>query len=197
MAATAIPRTAWLWWIGLLFSPGAAALMEIGRSFDQLVDRADQVFVGVVTDVRSAWGEGRQANNIYTFVTFSDLDVWKGEVSQAEYTLRIAGGQVGNAIQVFPGAPRFVVGKTYTVFVRDNQLALFPTVGISQGVYPVLWDQTMGRFVTAPLRDVEELLRDLPPGALPDFSTPRWQSLEVLKQRVLRRLRSPTLQETP
>ena len=131
----------------VFLSAPVAALSEKQRSFDELVNLSDVVLVGTVSDLRSAWGEGNFAGHIFTYVTFTHLDVIKGRVSGAEFTLRLLGGRVGNTVHHYPGAPRFKEGETYTLFVRNNFQDIFPLVGVHQGILRVLWDEERREYI--------------------------------------------------
>src|SRR4030095_16313553 len=84
----------------LIFSSSLLATTVIPPSFDELVSRAELIFQGSVTDVRSQWiGEGAQ-RHIVTYVTFSVADAIKGSPG-ATYTIRMLGGTVdGQTMEV-------------------------------------------------------------------------------------------------
>src|SRR5665811_351865 len=70
------------------------ATTVIPPSFDQLVQQAEVIFQGSVTDVRSQWvGEGAQ-RHIVSYVTFKVEEGLKGDAGQS-YTIRMYGGTVG------------------------------------------------------------------------------------------------------
>src|SRR4051812_41051946 len=73
----------------------ARATTVIPPSFDQLVQDAELIIQGTVSDVKSQWiGEGGQ-RHIVTFVTVNVEDAVKGDPG-ASYTLRMLGGTVGD-----------------------------------------------------------------------------------------------------
>lgn len=123
----------------LLACVSAHALSVVPRSFDELVQRADLVLVGTVQEVRSEFADGGlDQNTIFSYVSFGDLDVVKGQVATTTYELRVPGGVVGRLAQDYPGVPSFQTGQRYLVFIRGNRRDFFPVVGITQGVYRVL-----------------------------------------------------------
>src|SRR5437588_11731109 len=94
--------------IGVAFV-SANATTVIPPTFDQLVEQAELIFQGTVTDVRSVWeGEGAQ-RHIDTYVTFQTQDSVKGNVD-ASYTIRLLGGTVGDETMEVTDAPKFEVG---------------------------------------------------------------------------------------
>src|SRR3569623_707177 len=141
--------------LALLTIPSAHALSVVPRSFDELVTLADLVIVGTVSAQQSRCDTPEQAH-ISTYVTLSDLQVVKGALDDPQYTLRIAGGVVGDRAEEYPGLPQLVTGQSYVLFVRGNQRDFFPVVGIHQGVYHIVKDAA-GREVVLPLQgDAQE-----------------------------------------
>ncbi len=125
--------------LALLLHTPVHALSVVSRSFDELVQRADLVLVGTVTEVHSEFAaDGLDQNTIFSYVNFSDLQVVKGQVTAEPYVLRVPGGVMGRFAQDYPGIPAFQTGQRYLVFIRGNQHDFFPVVGISQGVYRIL-----------------------------------------------------------
>src|SRR5438132_1125375 len=87
----------------------ALATTVIPPSFDELVSRAEVIFQGTVTDVRSQWvGEGGQ-RHINSYVTFKVEDAIKGKPG-AQITLQMLGGTVGSETMEVTDAPKFKVG---------------------------------------------------------------------------------------
>jgi len=125
--------------LALLLCTPVHGLSVVSRSFDELVQRADLVLVGTVSEVHSDFAAGGlDQNTIFSYVNFSDLQVVKGQVNSETYVLRIPGGVVGRFAQDYPGIPAFQTGQRYLVFIRGNQHDFFPVVGISQGVFRIL-----------------------------------------------------------
>src|SRR3569623_327776 len=135
--------------LALLTIPSAHALSVVPRSFDELVSLADVVLGGMVSAQQSRCVTPEQVQ-ISTYVTLSDLQVVKGALDDPQYTLRIAGGVVGDRAEEYPGLPQLVTGQSYVLFVRGNQRDFFPVVGIHQGVYHIVKDAA-GREVVLPL----------------------------------------------
>src|SRR5947199_4457590 len=75
----------------LAFVPCGRATTVIPPTFDELVDQAQVIFQGKVTEVRSQWtGEGAQ-RYIVSYVTFRVEESLKGNSGQT-YTIRMCGG---------------------------------------------------------------------------------------------------------
>jgi len=132
----------------------------IPPSFDELVSRAEVIFEGTVTDVRSQWvGEGGQ-RHINSYVTFKVEDAIKGKPG-AQITLQMLGGTVGSETMEVTDAPKFKVGDRDILFVENNGTQFVPLVGIMHGRFRVKKDKT-GRDAVftnegSPLSDVTQL----------------------------------------
>ena len=119
---------------------GARATTVIPPTFDELVTKADAIFEGTVTGLRSEWtGEGSN-RHIVTYVTFKIEDPIKG-ATNADFTIRMFGGTVdGHTIEV-ADAPRFKVGDRDILFVEHNGSQFIPLVGIMHGRFHVQADE--------------------------------------------------------
>ena len=119
------------------------ATTVVAPTFDELVDRAQLIFEGTVSDVQSQWaGEGAQ-RHIISYVTFKVSDTVKGEAA-ATYTLRMLGGTVGNETMEISDSPKFKVGDRNILFVENNGTQFIPLVGIMYGQFKVQQDQQSG-----------------------------------------------------
>ncbi|MEY2500072.1 MAG: hypothetical protein QOI07_406 [Verrucomicrobiota bacterium] len=115
------------------------ATTVIPPTFDDLVTKAETIFEGTVTGLRSEWtGEGAN-RHIVTYVSFKVEDAIKGATS-ADYTIRMFGGTVdGHTIEV-TDAPKFKVGDRDILFVEHNGTQFIPLVGIMHGRFHVVAD---------------------------------------------------------
>ena len=167
----------------VLFSLGfiANATTVIPPRFDELVDRAEVIFEGEVTGLKSQWiGEGPE-HRIVTFVTFKVMDTLKGDAGSS-YSIRMLGGTVDGRTMEVSDAPKFKVGDRDVLFVENNGRQFIPLVGIMHGRFRVQKDQS-GResLLTGedqPLADVSQLggdeqavARSKPAISLNDFKT--------------------------
>jgi hypothetical protein len=150
--------------VGLIVSLSSIrATMVVPPTFDQLVEQAELIFRGTVTDVRSVWeGEGAQ-RHIDTYVTFQTQDSIKGNVD-ASYTIRLLGGTVGDETMEVTDAPKFKVGDRDILFVEHNNEQFVPLVGINHGRFHVQRDEQTGRDVVLngegePVRDLTKIGR--------------------------------------
>jgi hypothetical protein len=136
----------------------------IPPTFEQLVQQAELIFQGTVTDVRSVWeGEGAQ-RHIDTYVTFQIADSVKGNAGSS-YTIRMLGGTVGNETMEVTDTPKFKVGDRDILFVEHNNEQFVPLVGINHGRFHVQRDEQTGRDVVLngegePVRDVTKFGRE-------------------------------------
>ena len=143
---------------------GIKATTVVPPTFDQLVQQADVVFQGTVSDVRSVWeGQGAQ-RHIETYVTFQVAESLKNNAGSS-YTMRMLGGTVGEDSLVITDAPNFHVGDQEILFVEHNYDQFVPLVGINHGRFHVQHDEEAGRDIVvngegAPVRDVTRLGQD-------------------------------------
>jgi hypothetical protein len=107
------------------------------------------VVIGTVTQSASAV----EGERIYTYITLADLEMIKGTWHDAEYRLRVSGGVVGQRMEVYQGLPQLEAGQRYILFIQGNFSALFPVVGLHQGVFRVEWDPARQQTVVWPLAD--------------------------------------------
>ena len=136
----------------------------IPPTFDQLVQQAELIFQGTVTNVRSVWeGEGAQ-RHIDTYVTFQVQDNVKGSAGTS-YTIRMLGGTVGDETMEVTDTPKFNVGDRNILFVEHNYEQFVPLVGIKNGRFQVQRDEQTGRDVVLngegePVRDLTKVGRE-------------------------------------
>jgi hypothetical protein len=162
-----------VWLLALGWTTSSWALTTVPRTFAELVGLADWVLIGTVARVTSA--VEAKGERIYTYVTLADLEMIKGEWHDTEYVLRVSGGVVDQRGEVYPGLPQFEEGKRYVLFIQGNFSALFPVVGLHQGVFRVEWDPVRQQMVVWPLSDYA---RPKPHGGLP-LEQPRESMLQA------------------
>ncbi len=115
----------------------AGALVVVQRDFAQLVSGAEQVVEGTVVAVE----EAPDASGIQrTLVTLADLLVLKGQVAGDRFVLDVAGGEKGGLRSSVLDLPELRLGERYVLFVAANGRAVFPVVGVWQGVFRVVRD---------------------------------------------------------
>ena len=132
------------------------ATTVIPPTFEQLVQQAELIFQGTVTDVRSVWeGEGAQ-RHINTYVTFQIGENMKGNAGSS-YTIRILGGTVGDETMEVTDTPKFKMGDRDILFVEHNNDQFVPLVGINNGRFHVQRD---GNGEGEPVRDVTKFGRE-------------------------------------
>jgi len=140
------------------------ATTVIPPTFEQLVQQAELIFQGTVTDVRSVWeGEGAQ-RHIDTYVTFQIGENMKGNAGSS-YTIRILGGTVGDETMEVTDTPKFKMGDRDILFVEHNNDQFVPLVGINNGRFHVQRDGQTGRDIVVngegePVRDVTKFGRE-------------------------------------
>ncbi|MEP7156969.1 MAG: hypothetical protein ABI905_14415 [Betaproteobacteria bacterium] len=128
--------------IGAGVGAGAAhAATFESRNFDALAVEAEQVVIGTASAATSRRTGERE---IVTDYRFDNLDVVKGSVPSATLTLTLLGGTVGAETQSVAGAPKFIPGVRYLVFVAGNGTVMFPLVGGPQGIFQIRKDSASG-----------------------------------------------------
>jgi len=135
------------------------ATTVIPPTFEQLVQQAELIFQGTVTDVRSVWeGEGAQ-RHINTYVTFQIGENMKGNAGSS-YTIT-----VGDETMEVTDTPKFKMGDRDILFVEHNNDQFVPLVGINNGRFHVQRDEQTGRDIVVngegePVRDVTKFGRE-------------------------------------
>jgi len=137
--------------LALGWTTSSVALTTVPRTFAELVGLADWVLIGTVTQVTSI--EEAPGERIYTYVTLAELEVIKGEWHATEYVLRVSGGVIDQRGEVYPGLSQLEEGRRYVLFIQGNFSALFPVVGLQQGVFRVEWDPARQQTMVWPLSD--------------------------------------------
>jgi hypothetical protein len=107
-------------------------------SFDDLVARADVIFVGQVIDVRPYLANTRQGPVVKTRVFFDVSDRLQGTGGAIE-VLEFLGGEVGDVGLRVEGMPTFTLGDRRVVFARRTP-GLNPIVGFTQGLMRIQRD---------------------------------------------------------
>jgi hypothetical protein len=107
-------------------------------TFDELVTRAEVIFVGEVADVRPFALNTASGTVIKTRVVFRVQDPVFGTTSALE-VLEFLGGEVGDVGMVVEGMPRFTIGDRRVVFARRER-SINPIVGFTQGLLQVRRD---------------------------------------------------------
>lgn len=120
--------------------PGLAASFE-PKKFDQLVAEADEIFIGTAT---AAVPRKLAAGGIVTDVTFTNLQVLKGNTANTAITLMTMGGTVGGETFEIRGMPKFQIEIIYLVFAQGNGTTIFPVVGGDQGMFQIKPDAVTG-----------------------------------------------------
>ena len=132
----------------LLGLSATRATTVVPPTFDELVGKAELIFQGSVTSVRSQWvGEGAQ-RHIASYVTFAVEDAVKGNPG-ASYTLQMLGGTVDGETMEVSESPKFVVGDRDILFVEHNGQQFVPLVGIMHGRFKIQREAQTGREIVA------------------------------------------------
>jgi len=143
--------------------PTLQATTVIPPTFDQLVNQAEVIFQGTVTDLRPQWmGEGAE-RHIVTFVTFKIDDPIKGVLKESS-TIRMFGGTLDGQTMEATDTPRFKLGDRDILFVENNGTQFVPLVGIMHGRFRIQKEASGRENVSkdngAPVADLAKLGSD-------------------------------------
>ncbi len=165
----------------------AKATTYLPVTFDELVTRADVIFVGEVVDVRPFALDTRDGEIIKTRVTFRVSDPLFGTTSLVE-VFDFLGGEMNGVGMAVAEMPRFTVGDRRVMFARRER-SINPIVGFTQGLLRVTRDVNgVDRISTiegAPLSSPESIGTRAPGVALAPAAPMR---LSDLRDRITRAL---------
>lgn len=105
-------------------------------TLSDMVRQADLIFTGTAQKVSVEWSSDGEA--VFTFVTFGDLSIIKGNYEASTLNLRQKGGRMGGLEMIVTGAPVFQENERLLLFLAGNNIRLCPVVGYSQGIFTVL-----------------------------------------------------------
>lgn len=160
----------------LCVAPSLSATVLLPAEFREIVAGSQIIVHGRVTEVQSAWTQGRR--EIESLITVEVQAALRGTPSSS-VTFRVPGGQVGRYRSVTIGAPEFRIGEEAVLFLRSRGPAVPQVFGLNQGVFRVRVDQRTGaRLVALPALmshgDAPQLVRrgdiDRQPLRLDEFS---------------------------
>lgn len=128
--------TAWALVVAILVAPVVAtATTVVRKSFAELCDEADLVFVGTVSEIAPRWRD-RERMEIETRVAFTDVTAIRGAGS-GEVSLLFAGGELDGIREEIAGMPRFTPGQRVVILAREGS-RISPIVGFHQGCFQVV-----------------------------------------------------------
>jgi hypothetical protein len=116
----------------------ARATTYLSVTFDDLITRADVIFVGEVVDVRPFALDTRDGTIIKTRVTFSVSDPLFGTNSLVE-VFDFLGGELNGVGMAVAEMPTFAVGDRRVMFA-SRERSINPIVGFTQGLLRVTRD---------------------------------------------------------
>ena len=119
----------------LLGQISASATTYPPVTFNELVTRADVIFIGEVTDVRPFPLDTPDGTIIKTRVIFRVTDPIWGTTNILE-VFDFFGGEFGGVGMVIAGMPEFTVGDRRVVFA-SRERSINPIVGFTQGLLQI------------------------------------------------------------
>jgi hypothetical protein len=121
-------------------------------TLDDLAARADLVLLGKAVDVT---GHEEASGNVYTLVTFSVEQFFKGETAN-QVVVSVPGGKLDGQIQVVEDAPSFQLGERVVVFLEKGD-GIFRVLGGFQGKFTIDKNNMVGN---VPLQEFVEQVRN-------------------------------------
>ncbi len=128
--------------------PHDVKAMQKFLSFDEIVRKADVIFMGKVIDQKSRPADNQRV--IFTDVQFEVKKfIFKNEKSPPHagdtMQLTFVGGEMEGKIVRISDVPSFETGSTYLVFSRmDKNTYASPIIGAYQGLFAVITDEASG-----------------------------------------------------
>ena len=117
-------------------------------SFDEMIEKADIIFAGKVTDQQSRFSpKGKMILTDVTFHVERHIFMKDEYVSASEgvIVLTFAGGTVGDKNIRIPDVPTFKTGERYLIFARmDGKSYVSPVIGRFQGKFDIVTDEITG-----------------------------------------------------
>lgn len=131
----------------LLPIPNLYATTLIYQSFEQIVQKAEEIFEGKVVLQESRYGNGKKT--IYTYVTIAQIESIKGNNPQKTKTLRFEGGCVKDDCLTVVGMPTFEIDERVILFQKGGltDQTICPLVGWPQGKFSVEVEEATGKEV--------------------------------------------------
>jgi hypothetical protein len=111
-----------------------AATVRGPADVESLTAAADAVVRARVESRSSAWSPG--GGQIFTKVVLRSIETWKG-AAEAQVTVLVPGGEVGELSQVVQGAAVFGEGEEVVVFLQRRAPGVFAVERLSLGKFAV------------------------------------------------------------
>jgi hypothetical protein len=128
--------------LGMSSTASATTLIEL--TTDQLIDAADTIVRGTVTEV---WTEqDHESSYVWTHAQVEVTRVLKGDVSTELIVIEQPGGSWANMTTTVSGIARFSVGEEGIFFVEQKASRITP-VGMFQGKFNVMMDPYARDFI--------------------------------------------------
>lgn len=105
--------------IASIVAPASATTL-VRADLEKLADGNALIIVGDVLDAHSYWNA--DGSFILTDVRLAVADVVKGGPQNREITITLMGGQVGDLTTLIIGGPELVPGKSYVLFLNEEDL---------------------------------------------------------------------------
>jgi hypothetical protein len=119
----------------------------------ELTEKAAQIVIGRVMDMKSVWNEDR--NYIFTYVTV-DVDGYIKGTGENTVTVKIPGGAIGDIRLRVSDIPEFSDGEKVVLFLTDKYPDHSNLLGLYQGKYTIVDDRVLEKDA-----DLEDFLNEI------------------------------------
>ena len=106
--------------VAAAMAPPASATTLVRQSLEKLVSSHSRIVLGEVLEAHSYWNQ--EGTFILTDVRFAPRQVLKGSPEDAELTVTLLGGQVGDLTTVIVGGAELIPGRSYLLFLNEQNL---------------------------------------------------------------------------
>lgn len=111
-------------------------------TFEDQVSGAAEIFRGRVTRIETERRPTKRGSALFTQVTFTVLETFKGEPNSPR-TLNFLGGTLGDESMIVEGMPRFTKDQEAILFVSGDPDLVCPVLGWSEGQLAVEGDEVV------------------------------------------------------
>lgn len=125
-----------------LFTGVVFATIVVRMTVSQMVNRAQLVVEGTITETRARWDENHRY--IITEAQVKISRTLKGKAGTSTITVRTLGGEVDGLGLYVAGAPKFKVGEEALLFLERHPVKDWRVVGLSQGKFTLITDKRTG-----------------------------------------------------
>lgn len=103
-------------------------------SIERLVKSSDIIVIGKCLTSYSDWNSKK--SEIYTYTLFDPIQILKGQ-TEVPLIIETLGGQVGSLVSTVIGAPTFINGNKFVLFLFRKRSGQLGIVGLNRGKFNI------------------------------------------------------------